>query len=118
MGIKAASYFWMFSALCAWWRVTVYLVEEAYGPGHAITKFFPIGRTAQEQRAPLVMPGLGGKILKDTTQERHFADSNSSLYRTGSQTRRTKANLRVDVTVLAFTKSIHERQTAPCFKLH
>lgn len=64
MGIKAASYFWMFSALCAWWRVTVYLVEEAYGPGHGITKFFPIGRTAQEKRAPLVMPGLGEPGVK------------------------------------------------------
>lgn len=64
MGIKAASYFWMFSALCAWWRVTVYLVEEAYGPGHAITKFFPIGRTAQEKRAPLVIPGLGEPGVK------------------------------------------------------
>ena len=64
MGIKAASYFWMFSALCAWWRVTVYLVEEAYGPGHGITKFFPIGRTSQEKRAPLVMPGLGEPGVK------------------------------------------------------
>ena len=64
MGIKAASYFWMFSALCAWWRVTVYLVEEAYVPGHGITKFFPIGRTAQEKRAPLVMPGLGEPGVK------------------------------------------------------
>jgi hypothetical protein len=64
MGMKAAAYFWMFSSLCAWWRVTVYLVEEAYGPGHAITKFFPIGRTAIEKRAPLVIPGLGEPGVK------------------------------------------------------
>lgn len=62
--IKAASYFWMFSALCAWWRVTVYLVEEAYGPSSPITKFFPIGRTPHEKRAPLVIPGLGEPGVK------------------------------------------------------
>lgn len=64
MGIKAASYFWMLSALLAWWRVTVYLVEEAYGPGTVITKFFPIGRTPQEKRAPVVIPGLGEPGVK------------------------------------------------------
>jgi len=64
MGMKAASYFWMLSALCAWWRVTVYLVEEAYGPDHTITKFFPIGRTPMERRAPLVIPGLGEPGVK------------------------------------------------------
>ncbi|KAI4599274.1 hypothetical protein KJ359_002233 [Pestalotiopsis sp. 9143b] len=63
-GIKAASYFWMFSALCAWWRVTVYLVEEAYGPGHAITRLFVIGRTPMERRAPLLIPGLGEPGVK------------------------------------------------------
>lgn len=36
-GIKAAAYFWMLSSLAAWWRVTVYLIEEAYGPNHPIT---------------------------------------------------------------------------------
>lgn len=64
MGIKAASYFWMFAALCAWWRVTVYLIEEAYGPGSTITKFFPIGRTPQEKLAPYVIPGLGEPGVK------------------------------------------------------
>jgi hypothetical protein len=64
MGMKAASYFWMLSALCAWWRVTVYLVEEAYGPDHTITKFFPIGRTPMERKAPLVIPGLGEPGVK------------------------------------------------------
>ncbi|KAK3719106.1 hypothetical protein LTR37_004670 [Vermiconidia calcicola] len=64
MGMKAASYFWMLSALAAWWRVTVYLIEEAYGPNHVITKFFPIFRTAQEKRAPLVIPGLGEPGVK------------------------------------------------------
>jgi hypothetical protein len=63
-GIKAASYFWMFSALCAWWRVTVYLVEEAYGPNSRITKIFPIARTPTEKLAPLVIPGLGEPGVK------------------------------------------------------
>ncbi len=58
-GIKAAAYFWMFSALCAWWRVTVYMVEEAYGPDHFITRFFPIVRLPQEKRAPILIRGLG-----------------------------------------------------------
>ncbi|KAI0537178.1 GPR1/FUN34/yaaH family-domain-containing protein [Xylaria digitata] len=63
-GIKAASYFWMFSSLCAWWRVTTYLVEEAYGPDHWITKFFPIGRTPLEKRAPILIKGLGEPGVK------------------------------------------------------
>ncbi|KAF2748043.1 hypothetical protein M011DRAFT_518766 [Sporormia fimetaria CBS 119925] len=63
-GIKAASYFWMFSALCAWWRVTVYLVEEAYGPGGRISRIFWIGRTKKERRAPMVIPGLGEPGVK------------------------------------------------------
>jgi succinate-acetate transporter protein len=64
MSIKAASYFWMLSSLLAWWRVTVYLVEEAYGKEHFISKFFPIGRTPMEKRAPLVIPGLGEPGVK------------------------------------------------------
>lgn len=63
-GMKAASYFWMFSALCAWWRVTVYLVEEAYGPEHIINRFFPIGRTPQEKKAPVLIAGLGEPGVK------------------------------------------------------
>ncbi|KAK8061519.1 hypothetical protein PG994_007885 [Apiospora phragmitis] len=63
-GMKAASYFWMLSALLAWLRVTVYLVEEVYGPTHAITRFFPIGRTPLEKRAPYVIPGLGEPGVK------------------------------------------------------
>ena len=63
-GIKAAAYFWMFSSLCAWWRVTVYMIEEAYGPDHPIRKFFPIVRLPQERRAPTVIPGLGEPGVK------------------------------------------------------
>ncbi|KAL4810822.1 GPR1/FUN34/yaaH family-domain-containing protein [Aspergillus unguis] len=62
-GIKAAAYFWIFSAILAWWRVTVYLMEEAYGT-HAITKFFPIFRTGTEGRKPLVAPGFGEPGVK------------------------------------------------------
>lgn len=64
VGIVVAAYFWMLSALLAWWRVTVYLVEEAYGPDSVVTKFFPIFRTRLEKRAPLVMPGLGEPGVK------------------------------------------------------
>lgn len=62
--IKAASYFWMLAALLAWWRVTVYLVEEAYGGNHTISKFFPIGRTPHEKGQPYVIPGLGEPGVK------------------------------------------------------
>ncbi|KAJ5982137.1 hypothetical protein N7451_012237 [Penicillium sp. IBT 35674x] len=37
-------------SILAWWRVTVYLLEEAFGQG-SILKFFPIFRT------PLERPG-------------------------------------------------------------
>lgn len=63
-GMKTANYFWMLSALCAWWRVTVYLVEEAYGPDHTITVFFSIERTPMERKSPLVIPGLGEPGVK------------------------------------------------------
>lgn len=64
MGIKAASCFWMLAALLAWWRVTVYLIEVAYGPNHWITKLFPIFRTEMEKRGPYVIPGLGEPGVK------------------------------------------------------
>lgn len=64
MGIKAAAYFWMFSSLCAWWRVTVYLMEEAYGADHPITRFFPVLRTTFEKDQPYVIPGLGEPGVK------------------------------------------------------
>lgn len=54
----------MLAALLAWWRATVYMIEEAFGPHHWITKFFPIGRTPQEKSAPLVLPGLGEPGIK------------------------------------------------------
>ncbi|GAA5983261.1 hypothetical protein JCM11641_002240 [Rhodosporidiobolus odoratus] len=62
-GIKAAAYFWMLSSLFAWWRVTVYLQEEAWGPKQT-GKAFPTFRTATEKRAPLVVPGLGEPGVK------------------------------------------------------
>ncbi|KAI9730200.1 MAG: hypothetical protein M1834_005964 [Cirrosporium novae-zelandiae] len=63
-GVKAAAYFWIISAALAWWRVTVYLVEEAYGPKSKVAKFFPIFRTSTESRAPLIVPGLGEPGVK------------------------------------------------------
>ena len=62
-GMKAAAYFWIVSAILAWWRVTVYLVEEAFGQG-SIVKFFPVFRLPTEKRRPLVVPGLGEPGVK------------------------------------------------------
>ena len=62
-GIKVAAYFWIISAILAWWRVTVYLMEEAYGKGPLI-KYFPVFRTPQERRQPLLVPGLGEPGVK------------------------------------------------------
>lgn len=64
VAIVVAAYFWMLSALLAWYRVTAYLVEEAYGKNHKITKLFPIGRTPHEKSQPLVIPGLGEPGVK------------------------------------------------------
>jgi succinate-acetate transporter protein len=62
-GMKAAAYFWIISSILAWWRVTVYLIEEAYGQG-TIPRFFPIFRTSIEKRKPLVTAGLGETGVK------------------------------------------------------
>lgn len=62
--MKAAAYFWIFSAILAWWRVTVYLVEEAYGPDSVVRKVFPIFRTPMEKSRPLLVPGLGEPGVK------------------------------------------------------
>ncbi|KAI9876280.1 MAG: hypothetical protein M1830_006879 [Pleopsidium flavum] len=62
-GMKVAAYFWIISAILAWWRVTVYLIEEAYGK-QGIVKFFPVFRTPQEKRQPLLVPGLGEPGVK------------------------------------------------------
>ncbi|KAL3477428.1 GPR1/FUN34/yaaH family-domain-containing protein [Aspergillus californicus] len=62
-GMKAAAYFWIISAILAWWRVTVYLLEEAFGNARFI-KFFPIFRTSMEQRKPLLVPGFGEPGVK------------------------------------------------------
>lgn len=56
-GMKAAAYFWIVSAIIAWWRVTVYLLEEAFGP--SIAKFAPIFRFPTEKKKPLLVPGMG-----------------------------------------------------------
>lgn len=61
--MKAAAYFCIFSAILAWWCVTVYLVEEAYGQG-TILMFFPIFRTSIEKRKPLIVARLGETGVK------------------------------------------------------
>ncbi|EPS26268.1 hypothetical protein PDE_01204 [Penicillium oxalicum 114-2] len=62
-GMKAAAYFWTISSILAWWRVTVYLIEEAFGKS-SILRFFPIFRTPTEKRRPLVVPGFGESGVK------------------------------------------------------
>ncbi|KAF7712102.1 Uncharacterized protein PECH_004450 [Penicillium ucsense] len=62
-GMKAAAYFWIISSILAWWRVTVYLIEEAFGKS-SVVKFFPIFRTPAEKRRPLVVPGFGEPGVK------------------------------------------------------
>lgn len=56
---KAAAYFWIVSAVLAWWRVIVYLVDEAYGPRSKIACFFAIVRLPKEKDAVPVVPSLG-----------------------------------------------------------
>lgn len=62
-GIKVAAYFWLISSILAWWRVTVYLVEEAFGT-KALAKYFPLFRTPWEKHRPLLAPGLGEPGVK------------------------------------------------------
>ncbi|KAF2259530.1 hypothetical protein CC78DRAFT_536988 [Lojkania enalia] len=62
-GIKAAAYFWIIAACLAWWRTTVYLMEEAYGKGKVV-KYFPVFRVPTEKGAPLLVPGLGEPGVK------------------------------------------------------
>ncbi|KAL3464634.1 GPR1/FUN34/yaaH family-domain-containing protein [Aspergillus heterothallicus] len=62
-GMKAAAYFWILSSILAWWRVNVYLVEEAFGTA-AFVRFFPIFRTKAEQKRPLLAPGYGEPGVK------------------------------------------------------
>jgi len=63
-GIKAAAYFWIFSSILAWWRVSTYLIEEAYGPRSKIASFFPVFRLPKERSAPLIVPGMGEPGVK------------------------------------------------------
>lgn len=62
-GMKAAAYFWIISSILAWWRITVYLIEEAFGKS-GVTKLFPIFRTPSEKEKPLLAPGLGEPGVK------------------------------------------------------
>lgn len=61
-GMKAAAYFWIVSSILGWWRVTAYLLEEAYGD--KAVKFWPIFRTPTEKKRPLLAPGLGEPGVK------------------------------------------------------
>jgi len=63
-GMKAAAYFWLISAFLAWWRVTVFLVEESFGAKGTTETFFPIFRTEREKTSPLLVPGLGEPGVK------------------------------------------------------
>ncbi|WEW61809.1 hypothetical protein PRK78_007305 [Emydomyces testavorans] len=62
-GMKVAAYFWIVSAIFAWWRVTVYIWEEAFGR-EGLMPSFPIYRMPIERRRPLMAPGLGEPGVK------------------------------------------------------
>ena len=64
MGIRVAAYFWLLSALLAWWRVTVYLIEEAFGATGLMAKYFTVFRAEAEKREPPVMSGFGEPGVK------------------------------------------------------
>ena len=67
-GIKAAAYFWMLSALLAWYRVTVFLIHEAFGPASRVAKFFPVfPLPIEKKKAQLVVPGFGEPGVKKGT---------------------------------------------------
>ena len=57
-GIKVAAYFWIISSILAWWRVTAYLVEEAYGKGSPMMKWFPVFPFPIEKKSAYLVPGL------------------------------------------------------------
>jgi hypothetical protein len=57
IAMHVASYFWMASALVAWWRVTIFLLDEAYG--NSLPKFLSPFPTPIEKRQALLAPGLG-----------------------------------------------------------
>jgi len=57
--IKAAAYFWIFSSMAAWWRVTVFLLEEAYGSEGGASRFYPAFVTPFAKTRPLIAPGFG-----------------------------------------------------------
>lgn len=58
-GRCAAAYFWIVSAVLAWWRVTVYLVEEAYRSKSKIACFLAVIRLPKKKDARPVVPRLG-----------------------------------------------------------
>ncbi|KAJ9605391.1 hypothetical protein H2200_010048 [Cladophialophora chaetospira] len=62
-GIKAAAYFWMLSAMFAWWRSSVFVIEEAYGHTNLV-KIFRIGRTPTERSSLPIVAGLGEPGVK------------------------------------------------------
>lgn len=59
VGMYVAAYFWIVSAILAWWRVTLYLLEEAFGREFRWMRYLPIFKTSREKQKPLVIPGFG-----------------------------------------------------------
>lgn len=59
VGIYVAAYFWIISAILAWWRVTIYLVEEGFVREFRFMRYLPVFKTPMEKRKPLVIPGFG-----------------------------------------------------------
>lgn len=62
-GVKVGAYFWLIASILAWWRATVYLMEEAFGHNR-IVKLLPIFRTPPDSKRPLMVPGFGEPGVK------------------------------------------------------
>jgi uncharacterized protein len=59
VGIKVAAYFWLLSAFLAWYHAMADMIEEAYGPGHFVTRCFPVFKTAIGKSVLGVASGVG-----------------------------------------------------------
>ncbi|AEO71868.1 uncharacterized protein THITE_117101 [Thermothielavioides terrestris NRRL 8126] len=59
MGVYVAAHFRIVSAILAWWRATIYLVEEGFGFTFSFMRDLPIFKTSMEKRKPLVIPDFG-----------------------------------------------------------
>lgn len=62
-GIKVGAYFWIISAILAWWRVTAFLLEEAFGQSWVLW-LLPVFKMPWDKKRPLMVPGFGEPGVK------------------------------------------------------